>query len=228
MAGEIGLSVGFDLSSIERAAKKADESLNKIIDTGGRLESALTKNFKNIVLNGVSPFLSSIADAETKLAGMGKIKGVSKTIDDVNKLTAAFREVSTGTNDSSIEQSMSTLLEKIKILKAELDAFKSLDKKGSNILNVGDYEHIGKVADELNRLMKQYETLDNTLKQLKSGERLFQNHQEHMDGASLAAQKENHELEKLNESFRNGTSLLQRQAKEQDAKDKIFSSSHPL
>lgn len=195
--------------------------LENIRDKYLSMSTALEKNnaFKTLASNCLNA-----ADATQKLIdNLSKANGTNvnntfkQTATSVKDLNTALASPAKSTGGfSSIEQEMKKTMDRIVLLKNELTTFKQLEGNSKNILNTSDYANIGKVSDELNKLMQRYKTLDSTLKGLKSQD-VFKTHMDNLNGASLAAQKQKSELNKLNEAYRNGTSELQKKAKIEDA-----------
>lgn len=195
--------------------------LENIRDKYLSMSTALEKNnaFKTLASNclNAADATQKLIDNLSKANGTNVNNSFKQTANSVKDLNTALASPAKSAGGfSSIEQEMKKTMDRIILLKNEITTFKQLEGNNKNILNTSDYANIGKVSDELTRLMSKYETLDGTLKRLKSQD-VFKTHMDNLNGTSLAAQKQKSELNKLNEAYRNGTSELQKKAKIEDA-----------
>jgi hypothetical protein len=195
--------------------------LENIRDKYLSMSTALEKNnaFKTLASNclNAADATQKLIDNLSKANGTNVNNSFKQTANSVKDLNTALASPAKSAGGfSSIEQEMKKTMDRIILLKNEITTFKQLEGNNKNILNTSDYANIGKVSDELTRLMSKYKTLDGTLKGLKSQD-VFKTHMDNLNGTSLAAQKQKSELNKLNEAYRNGTSELQKKAKIEDA-----------
>lgn len=116
----------------------------------------------------------------------------------------------TRTDINAIDSQLDKLMDRINRLNNEMQLFKSMEN--GKTLKTEDYAHIGKVSDELNKLMAQYEALDK-LKIAMSSKSGFEQAIADLSGVSLQAQRSKQALDDLAQSYRTGTSAFYQQMK---------------
>lgn len=116
----------------------------------------------------------------------------------------------TRTDINAIDSQLDKLMDRINRLNNEMQLFKSMES--GKTLKAEDYAHIGKVSDELNKLMAQYEALDK-LKIAMSSKSGFEQAIADLSGFSLQAQRSKQALDDLAQSYRTGTSAFHQQMK---------------
>lgn len=116
----------------------------------------------------------------------------------------------TRTDINAIDSQLDKLMDRINRLNNEMQLFKSMES--GKTLKTEDYAHIGKVSDELNKLMAQYEALDK-LKIAMSSKSGFEQAIADLSGFSLQAQRSKQALDDLAQSYRTGTSAFHQQMK---------------
>lgn len=116
----------------------------------------------------------------------------------------------TRTDINAIDSQLDKLMDRINRLNNEMQLFKSMES--GKTLKTEDYAHIGKVSDELNKLMAQYEALDK-LKTAMSSKSGFEQAIADLSGVSLQAQRSKQALDDLAQSYRTGTSAFHQQMK---------------
>lgn len=200
-----------------RAVDKLDASLQKLTTTTDKMASNMVTSFSsvNTAIGNLVSKAQEIQNVMTRMAvGSKNLSSITTVADDVNRTIQAISGIGRDGGLANFDATLSKIMSKIHMLSQEMALFKQWES--GKLLNTSDYEHIGKVADELNRLMNIYAQLDTARKQLSGGKDIFKDHIDDLNGTSLAAQRAKTDLDRLNEAYRSGTSELQKRAKAED------------
>lgn len=225
MADEYGLELVIPDGFIEKL-QKADEELEFTAMQAEETKERVIKAFKEMGDQGVDYFLKKlesmqkvmgdISSKNISLKGLeSSAKGAAKAADDVVRVADAFGQVSQEAPRvdgglKNIDEVMVKMMNDIKTTREELSLYDEFLAK--NVISLDEYNAgISSTSERLDALMRGYEALGEARVSLSKEE-----------GASLEVERKEQELQKLNETYREGTSELQKKTKIQEEETKAY------
>lgn len=212
--------------------QKADNAITNLATKSEQAKNRIVAAFTEMGQKGVGAFINQLNEAQNKLASLGNVKigsanfnafsqSVVGAIDVINKLTSATNKIpkdniiSLKLDDKKGGDSFDNILTKYKQridqLKKEMDIFKSWES--GNLLNTKDYAYIGKVADEVNRLISAYYALDRAQQTLKRND--FKSYIQGLGGNTLEEQESKRTLALMREYYIEEEKRIQENVKQQ-------------
>ena len=225
MADEYGLELVIPDGFIEKL-QKADDELELTAMQAEETKERVIKAFKDMGDQGVDYFLKKLNEMQKALGQISSknitlkglessAKGAAKVADDVVRVADAFGQISEESPRAdegvkNVDLAMERMMNDIKQTSKELSLYDEFLQKG--LVSLEEYgEGTARTAERLDALMRGYTALAETKEAYKEAE----------NADDMVSVRKQNELEKLNESFREGTSELQKQAKEEDRLAKV-------
>jgi hypothetical protein len=228
---ETGLSLVVTKEMLEKL-QRADHLITNLATKSEQAEKRIIASFKRMGDDGVGAFIRRLNEAQNKLSSFGNVKigsanfdtfnkSVTNAIDIVNKLTTATTKIPKENivhlqlddkkGGVSFEETLNRYRQRIDQLKKEMDIFKSWES--GNLLNTKDYAYIGKVADEVNRLIAAYDALYKAQQSLNKSN--FNSYIQDLGGNSFDDKRSKEILAKMREYYLEEEKRIQANAKQQ-------------
>lgn len=199
---------------------QADDKIKNIAKSSENTEKRVVESFKNMA-NGINPFLEKL-NALKSLSSL-KIEGTLKSSATAAEKTAnSVAQVATQLNRVA-ESPLDVVNRKILSLKDLLDQSVSASQKMQTqmaAINQGGGVISNKTLTEGSagssltaQIQAELKALELERNLLQQNEKYWKRYIENLTGSSIASQRQKAEMDKLNSTFRNGSSLMQRQAK---------------
>lgn len=225
MGSEYGLELVIPDGFIEKL-QKADEELEYTAMQAEETKERVIKSFKEMGDQGVDYFLKKLKDMDKMLNGISSknlslkgleqsTKGAARAADDVVKIAESFGQVSqeapkVDEGVKNVDMAMERMMNDIKQTSQELRLYDEFLQKG--LVSLDEYgEGTARTAERLEALMRGYTALAETKEAYKEAE----------NADDMVSMRKQNELERLNETYRSGTSELQKQANEEDRLAKV-------
>lgn len=225
MGSEYGLELVIPDGFIEKL-QKADEELEYTAMQAEETKERVIKSFKEMGDQGVDYFLKKLKDMDKMLNGISSknlslkgleqsTKGAARAADDVVKIAESFGQVSqeapkVDEGVKNVDMAMERMMNDIKQTSQELRLYDEFLQKG--LVSLDEYgEGTARTAERLDALMRGYTALAETKEAYKEAE----------NADDMVSMRKQNELERLNETYRSGTSELQKQANEEDRLAKV-------
>lgn len=227
------MSTGFVLNIPQEMLNRledADKKIEKLAKTSEDAQTRIVSAFKSINTHGIDAFINKLTEAQTKLSQLGSTQiniGVNTTaIDEINRIITTVGKAKTVTGDmgagispqsSGLEvfkNGLDSLFQKIEKLKGEMDTFRQWES--GNLLGTADYAHIGRVADEINRLMRAYEELYRAQQTFQQKDP-FKAKVDDLSRESLEAQRYKDSMQAMKEFYAEQDKEMKKAAKEAEA-----------
>lgn len=227
------MSTGFVLNipqEMLNRLKDADEKIEKLAKTSEDAQTKIVSAFKNINMHGIDAFINKLTEAQTKLSQLGNTQvniGVNSTaIDEINRIITAVGRARTATGEMGaglspqssgldvFKNGLDSIFQKIERLKNEMDQFRQWE--GGNLLGTADYAHIGRVTDEINRLMQAYIELDKARQTIQQKDP-FKAKVDDLSRESLEAQRYKDSMQTMKEFYAEQDKEMKKAAKEAEA-----------
>lgn len=196
---------------------QADEKIKNIAKSSENTEKRVVESFKNMA-NGINPFLEKL-NALKSLSSL-KIEGTLKSSATAAEKTAnSVAQVATQLN--RIAESPLGIIEKnLSLFRATvMDTSEKVSKLQTNITGMLSASSKTQTPNTQMPTVSdtgQVKALQLQRSELQQNEQYWKRYIENLTGSSIASQRQKAEMDKLNSSFRNGSSLLQKQAKAED------------
>ena len=202
------------LEKLQMADKKILEIAKHSENTQRRVQAA----FSNMA-NSVDPFINKLST----LKQIGKIKldtTLKSSASSAEQAASSIAQVATQLNrvaDSPIDV-INRKLESMRLLLSEANAASTkLANDTSKGIISKDSLNNGTSANQLiPEIQGQIKVLELQRTELQNNDKYWKQYLDTLNGASIAEQKQAAEMKRLNDSFKGGSSLLQRQAKAED------------
>lgn len=225
MGSEYGLELVIPDGFIEKL-QKADEELEYTAMQAEETKERVIKSFKEMGDQGVDYFLKKLKDMDKMLNGISSknlslkgleqsTKGAARAADDVVKIAESFGQVSqeapkVDEGVKNVDMAMERMMNDIKQTSQELRLYDEFLQKG--LVSLDEYgEGTARTAERLDALMRGYTALAETKEAYKEAE----------NADDMVSMRKQNELDRLNETYRSGTSELQKQANEEDRLAKV-------
>lgn len=225
MGSEYGLELVIPDGFIEKL-QKADEELEYTAMQAEETKERVIKSFKEMGDQGVDYFLKKLKDMDKMLNGISSknlslkgleqsTKGAARAADDVVKIAESFGQVSqeapkVDEGVKNVDLAMERMMNDIKQTSQELRLYDEFLQKG--LVSLNEYgEGTARTSERLDALMRGYTALAETKEAYKEAE----------NADDMVSMRKQNELERLNETYRSGTSELQKQATEEDRLAKV-------
>ena len=228
---ETGLSLVVTKEMLEKL-QRADHLITNLATKSEQAEKRIIASFKRMGDDGVGAFIRRLNEVQNKLSSFGNVKigsanfdtfnkSVTNAIDIVNKLASATTKIPKENivhlqlddkkGGVSFEETLNRYRQRIDQLKKEMDIFKSWES--GNLLNTKDYAYIGKVADEVNRLIVAYDALYKAQQSLNKSN--FNSYIQDLGGNSFDDKRSKEILAKMREYYLEEEKRIQANAKQQ-------------
>lgn len=202
------------LEKLQMADKKILEIAKHSENTQRRVQAA----FSNMA-NSVDPFINKLST----LKQIGKIKldtTLKSSASSAEQAASSIAQVATQLNrvaDSPIDV-INRKLESMRLLLSEANAASTkLANDTSKGIISKDSLNNGTSANQLiPEIQGQIKVLELQRTELQNNDKYWKQYLDTLNGTSIAEQKQAAEMKRLNDSFKGGSSLLQRQAKAED------------
>lgn len=202
---------------------QADEKIKNIAKSSENTEKRVVESFKNMA-NGINPFLEKL-NALKSLSSL-KIEGTLKSSATAAEKTAnSVAQVATQLNRVA-ESPLDVVNRKILSLKDLLDQSVSASQKmqtqmaainqGGGVISKKTLTEGSAGSSLTTQIQAELKALELERNLLQQNEKYWKRYIENLTGSSIASQRQKTEMDKLNASFRNGNSLLQRQTRAED------------
>lgn len=197
--------------------EKADAKINQIAESSEKTEVRFKNAFYKMA-NYVDPLLNKLE----ALKGLGNLrldKTFKSSATDAEKAASGIAQVATQLNKVA-ESPVDTLNKKLESMRKLMEETKSASERLATATSKGvisrDVLSGGNTASALMpEIQGQIRVLELERAELQQNDRYWKQYIENMNGSSLAAQKQKAEMERLNSSFRTGSSEMQKRAKEE-------------
>lgn len=197
--------------------EKADAKINQIAESSEKTEVRFKNAFYKMA-NYVDPLLNKLE----ALKGLGNLrldKTFKSSATDAEKAASGIAQVATQLNKVA-ESPVDTLNKKLESMRKLMEETKSASERLATATSKGvisrDVLSGGNTASALmSEIQGQIRVLELERAELQQNDRYWKQYIENMNGSSLAAQKQKAEMERLNSSFRTGSSEMQKRAKEE-------------
>lgn len=197
--------------------EKADAKINQIAESSEKTEVRFKNAFYKMA-NYVDPLLNKLE----ALKGLGNLrldKTFKSSATDAEKAASGIAQVATQLNKVA-ESPVDALNKKLESMRKLMEETKSASERLATATSKGvisrDVLSGGNTASALMpEIQGQIRVLELERAELQQNDRYWKQYIENMNGSSLAAQKQKAEMERLNSSFRTGSSEMQKRAKEE-------------
>lgn len=227
------MSTGFVLNIPQEMINRledADKKIEKLAKTSEEAQTRIVSAFKSINTHGIDAFINKLTEAQTKLSQLGNTQvniGVNSTaIDEINRIITAVGRARTATGEMGaglspqssgldvFKNGLDSIFQKIERLKNEMNTFRQWE--GGNLLGAADYAHIGRVTDEINRLMQAYIELDKARQTIQQKDP-FKAKVDDLSRESLEAQRYKDSMQAMKEFYAEQDKEMKKAAKEAEA-----------
>ena len=196
----------------------ADKKILEIAEHSENTQRRVQAAFSNMV-NSVDPFINKLST----LKQIGKIKldtTLKSSASSDEQAASSIAQVATQLNrvaDSPIDV-INRKLESMRLLLSEANAASTkLANDTSKGIISKDSLGSGTSANQLiPEIQGQIKVLELQRTELQNNDKYWKQYLDTLNGTSIAEQKQAAEMKRLNDSFKGGSSLLQRQAKAED------------
>ena len=197
--------------------EKADAKINQIAESSEKTEVRFKNAFYKMA-NYVDPLLNKLE----ALKGLGNLrldKTFKSSATDAEKAASGIAQVATQLNKVA-ESPVDALNKKLESMRKLMEETKSASERLATATSKGvisrDVLSGGNTASALMpEVQGQIRVLELERAELQQNDRYWKQYIENMNGSSLAAQKQKAEMDRLNSSFRTGSSEMQKRAKEE-------------
>ena len=198
--------------------EKADAKINHIAESSEKTEVRF-KNAFHKMANYVDPLLNKLE----ALKGLGNLrldKTFKSSATDAEKAASGIAQVATQLNKVA-ESPVDIVNKKLESMRKLMEETKSASERLATATSKGvisrDVLSGGNTASALMpEIQGQIRVLELERAELQQNDRYWKQYIENLNGSSIAAQKQKAEMDKLNSSFRDGQSIMQKQAKAED------------
>lgn len=209
--------------SVLNKLDQADQKIAKIAETSQKTQKTFVNAFQEMA-NGVDPLLQKLRELKSlSRVKLDKIFGNASTT--AEKTANSVAQVATQLNRVA-ESPMDTVNRKIQSLRDLLDQSVAASQKmqtqmsainqGSGVIGKNTLTEGAAGSSLTSQIQAELKALELERNLLQQNDRYWKQYIDNLNGSSFASQRQKAEMDKLNSTFRSGSSLLQQQAKEED------------
>lgn len=210
-------------NSVLNKLTQADDKIKAIAKSSENTEKRVIESFKNMA-NGINPFIEKL-NALKSLSNLKIDTALKASATSAEKTANSVAQVATQLNRVA-ESPLDVVNRKILSLKDLLDQSVSASQKmqaqmvainqGGGIISKNTLTEGSAGTSLTTQIQAELKALELERNLLQQNEQYWKSYIENLTGSSIASQRQKAEMDKLNASFRNGNSLLQRQTRAED------------
>lgn len=209
--------------SVLNKLDQADQKIAKIAETSQKTQKTFVNAFQEMA-NGVDPLLQKLRELKSlSRVKLDKIFGNASTT--AEKTANSVAQVATQLNRVA-ESPMDTVNRKIQSLRDLLDQSAAASQKmqtqmsainqGGGVISKNTLAEGSAGSSLTSQIQAELKALELERNLLQQNDRYWKQYIDNLNGSSVASQRKKAEMDKLNSTFRSGSSLLQQQAKAED------------